>query len=85
MKSFKAGLGMLIAGTSVPVVPCYLSGCFEALRPETKWPRRLPISLNIGAPMCFADVGEDREGWVHIAKATEAAVKRLAPIAELPA
>lgn len=69
----------------MPVVPCYQTGWFEALRPETRWPRRLPISLHIGAPLCFADVGEDREGWVHIAKTTEAAVKRLAPFAELPA
>lgn len=79
MASFKAGLGMLLARTSVPVVPCYLEGCFEALRPETKWPRRWPIRLHISEPLHFADVEDNREGWVHIAKTTEAAVKRLAP------
>lgn len=30
---FKPGLGRLVAGTNVPVVPCHLRGTFAALPP----------------------------------------------------
>jgi 1-acyl-sn-glycerol-3-phosphate acyltransferase len=30
---FKPGLGMLIASTNVPVVPCHVSGAFQAFPP----------------------------------------------------
>ena len=36
MMPFKHGLGMLVAETNVPVVPCGLVGTFEALPPEPK-------------------------------------------------
>ena len=81
MHPFKAGLGMLVAGTTAPVIPCYLEGCFDALRPEEKWPLPCPIHLHIGEPRVFAEVKNDREGWLQIAAETEAAVKRLIPSA----
>ena len=79
MLPFKAGLGMMLAGTDVPVVPCYLEGCFEALRPETKWPKRHPIRIRIGPPLTFASVTNRREGWEQVATDLQAAVKALAP------
>jgi 1-acyl-sn-glycerol-3-phosphate acyltransferase len=78
MTRFKAGLGMLVAQTSVPVVPCYLDGCFEALRPGQKFPRWRHIRLRIGAPLVFTNVTNDRAGWLHIAAETETRVKGLA-------
>src|SRR5215217_3087459 len=39
MMPFKHGLGMLVAETNVPVVPCGLAGSFEALPPNRKVPR----------------------------------------------
>jgi 1-acyl-sn-glycerol-3-phosphate acyltransferase len=77
MGNFKPGLGMLVAETKVPVIPCYLDGCFEALRPEQKWPRCRRISLHVGAPLVFGDVANDRPGWMQIAERTHAEVKRL--------
>jgi 1-acyl-sn-glycerol-3-phosphate acyltransferase len=79
MTSFKTGLGMLVAQTDVPVVPCYLDGCHAALRPDARWPSRRPIQLYLGPPLFFADVANERDGWQQIAAAVEAAVKRLAP------
>jgi N-dimethylarginine dimethylaminohydrolase len=35
MNPFKPGLGMMIAGAPVPVVPCFIDGAFHAFRPET--------------------------------------------------
>src|SRR5438874_7542666 len=44
MASFKPGLGRLVAKTSVPIVPCYLRGTFEALPATRTMPRWKKIS-----------------------------------------
>ena len=77
MSAFKPGLGMMIAGAPVPVVPCFIDGAFQAFRPETKLPRPLPISLRIGPPLLFSDVENARAGWQDIAARLEAAVTAL--------
>lgn len=76
---FKPGLGMLVAGTAVPVVPCYLDGTFEALPAHRSLPRFHPIVMRVGRPLVFAEVSNDRAGWVHIARQCEAAVQALSP------
>ena len=53
---FKAGVGMLIAETNVPIVPCHLRGCFQAWPPRARLPRLCKITLRTGAPLCFANV-----------------------------
>jgi 1-acyl-sn-glycerol-3-phosphate acyltransferase len=55
MKPFNAGLGMLIAGTVVPVVPCYLDGPLEAFPPGTYFPRPHKVRLRIGKPRAFPE------------------------------
>lgn len=78
MLPFKPGVGMLVAETDVPVVPCYLDGCFRALTPHQRWPRPRRICLRIGEPLTFAAVPNNRDGWRHIAAAMEECVKSLA-------
>jgi hypothetical protein len=70
---------MMLAGTEVPVVPCYLHGCFEALRPETKWPVRHPISVRFGKPLTFGSVTNRRDGWEQVAADLQFAVRSLGP------
>lgn len=77
LSAFKPGLGMLVAETNVPVVPCYLEGCFQAWTSQQRWPRPRPIRLYIGEPLAFPAVANRREGWLHIAAATEERVKAL--------
>jgi len=77
MLPFKAGIGMLLAGTDVPVVPCYIDGCFQALRPETRWPVPHRIKVRIGAPLCFGNVQNKRHGWEQVAEDLRAAVTAL--------
>ena len=67
---FKAGLGMLVAGTGVPVVPCYLDGAFQALPAERKLPRPSRVTVHVGGSLCFATTGNDPDGWRQIAAAT---------------
>ena len=77
MMSFKHGLGMLVAETNVPVVPCALVGTFEALPPERNFPRPVSIKLMIGDPLEFASTSNDRTGWSQIAKSVESRVRDL--------
>jgi 1-acyl-sn-glycerol-3-phosphate acyltransferase len=79
MGRFKAGLGMLVAGTYVPVVPCHLEGTYEALPPHGRRPRFCRITMRVGQPLTFAAVPDTRPGWVEIARETEDVVRRLAP------
>lgn len=74
---FKPGLGMMIAGSDVPVVPCYLDGTFAACPPGTKWPRPRPLKLTVGPPVTFPDVVNRRAGWDEIATTLQTAVLAL--------
>lgn len=75
---FKAGIGMMTAGTNIPVVPCRLEGLFEALPPGRVLPRPVKMRVRIGPPMTFADQPDSREGWNAIATALQARVESLA-------
>ena len=78
MGVFRHGIGMLVAGTSVPVLACYLSGTFEALPPGKTWPRRRAIRLRIAAAQRFESFPNDRTGWRSIAQNLEQTVRALA-------
>jgi 1-acyl-sn-glycerol-3-phosphate acyltransferase len=78
MAPFKPGLGRLVAGTNIPIVPCYLSGTFAALPASGTVPRWKKISVRVGKPLSFAETTNDRAGWESIATATENAVRALA-------
>jgi len=82
MNPFRPGIGMLVAGTPVPVVPCFLKGTYEACPPQRIVPRFVKISMWLGRPMSFSTLGNSRAGWNTVAEATESAVKQLARAAE---
>jgi 1-acyl-sn-glycerol-3-phosphate acyltransferase len=77
MMPFKHGLGMLVAETNVPVVPCGLAGTFEALPPHRNFPRPVAIKLLIGDLLQFASTANDRTGWSQIAASLESRVRDL--------
>ncbi len=53
---FRRGVGDLVAGTDVPVVPCYLGGAGRAW-PKGAWlPRPRRVRLVIGRPRTYRDV-----------------------------
>jgi 1-acyl-sn-glycerol-3-phosphate acyltransferase len=80
MAAFQPGLGMLVAGTDIPVVPCWLEGARAAWPAESAVPRPFrPLSLTIGAPLRFPDAARDRAGWNAVTDAAEEATRRLAP------
>jgi 1-acyl-sn-glycerol-3-phosphate acyltransferase len=78
MNPFKSGIGMLVAGTEVPVVPCYLDGTFQALPANCRWPRPRKIVVHIGEPLLFPSTANEGAGWREISQACENAVRALA-------
>lgn len=86
---FKPGLGMIVAESDVPVVPCYLDGAHAACPANRKMPLPLPLHLRIGPPLTFGAVKNERAGWQEIAGKLEAAVIALrdgtAPEVQSPA
>lgn len=78
MARFKRGIGMLVAGTSVPVYPCRLDGCFEAWPASRRWPRPGRLRLTIGTPQHFQTETNEAEGWSRVAAALESDVSALA-------
>ncbi|MEA3213767.1 MAG: 1-acyl-sn-glycerol-3-phosphate acyltransferase [Chthoniobacter sp.] len=77
MGRFKPGIGMIVAGSEVPIVPCHLAGAHGAFPPGSSLPRPVRLSLRIGAPLVFSGLGNDRTGWQQIAAQLEAAVLDL--------
>lgn len=78
MGRFQPGVGALVAGRPIPVVPCFLQGTFAAWPPTRRLPRPGPVRLHIGAPLRFDDVAADRAGMAAVARDCEAAVRALA-------
>jgi len=79
MAPFRAGVGMLVAATPVPVVPCRLIGTYEALPHDRRLPKPTKLRLRIGEPIMFAQLADDREGWQSVATTIEAAVVTMEP------
>jgi len=74
---FKSGIGMLVAGSKIPVVPCYLQGAHEALPPHRSLPRPRKLVLRIGPPEAFEETENKSSGWKEISNRLETAVKGL--------
>jgi len=68
MGAFKPGLGMLVADTAVPIVPCHIRGAFQALSPGRHLPRPASITLRIGEPQTFQNISNCRKEWPQIAR-----------------
>jgi 1-acyl-sn-glycerol-3-phosphate acyltransferase len=64
---FRSGVARLVAGTEIPVVPCYLSGAFERWPKGQVLPRPGALRLLIGRPRQFGDVSvQDRAAMTAI-------------------
>jgi 1-acyl-sn-glycerol-3-phosphate acyltransferase len=78
MAQFKPGVGFLTAGSSIPVVPCYLDGAFRAWPKGAFVPRPRKLVLRIGEPLTFAELPPEKEGAKAVAARLERAVRALA-------
>jgi 1-acyl-sn-glycerol-3-phosphate acyltransferase len=75
---FRPGIGLLVAGANVPVVPCCLKGAFEAWPKGRRLPRPRRVQLRIGEPRNYSTLPPGRESAEHIADEICQAVLALA-------
>ena len=78
LQDFKPGIGALVAGRDVAVLPCYLDGAFRAWPKGKRIPRPRKVRLIIGAPRNYAAMLPDKNSNVAIASELRAAVQELA-------
>jgi 1-acyl-sn-glycerol-3-phosphate acyltransferase len=52
---FRPGIGWLLAGTTIPVLPCRLEGCYRALPKGAWWPRPYRLRLTIGGQRTYPE------------------------------
>ncbi len=75
--SFKPGIGKIVCGSAVPVVPCHLEGTWQALPPHRRFPHPARIHLRIGEPLRLEEIPNDRTGWAETATRLQSAVLAL--------
>ena len=63
---FRSGVGRLVAGTEVPVVPAYIAGAHRAWPKGSAIPRPRRITIAIGEPRTFPSVSSPREVSAHL-------------------
>ena len=76
---FKPGIGFLIAGTQIPIVPCHIRGAYAAWPKGKAVPRPRKVEVTIGAPVRFPDAKPAKDDAVAIADALREAVVALSP------
>ena len=74
---FKSGIGVLLAGRDVSVLPCYLQGAFQAWPKGRRWPRPRKVRLIIGARRNYATRGAERSDACAVAAELQGAVREL--------
>jgi 1-acyl-sn-glycerol-3-phosphate acyltransferase len=75
---FRPGIGLLVAGTGVPVVPCCLRGTYQAWPKGTMLPRPRRVRLCIGQPVNYAHLRRGKEAVQTICRDLREAVVALA-------
>ena len=86
---FKRGVGELVAGRDVPVVPCFIDGAFRAWPKGACLPRPRRVRLTFGPPRTYAHVVRGKHSAQRIADDLRRAVlelgrdRRVAPRADV--
>ena len=82
---FRSGVGRLAAGTTTPVVPCYLAGAGKAFPKGAVFPRPHRLRLHVGTPRSFPDSSpQDPDAVASICDALRNEVIELAGDREPP-
>jgi 1-acyl-sn-glycerol-3-phosphate acyltransferase len=54
MKPFRTGTAAIAFRMGVPIVPMHIQGTYDALSRYAKWPRFVPVTIRLGAPIPVA-------------------------------
>ena len=74
---FKSGIGALLAGRDVSVLPCFVQGAFRAWPKGRRLPRPRKVRLIIGPPRNYSERGTERSDLCAIAAELRGAVEEL--------
>jgi 1-acyl-sn-glycerol-3-phosphate acyltransferase len=77
-REFKSGIGALVAGRDVAVVPCFIDGSFRAWPKGRRLPKPTKVRLIVGAPRNYFARGTDKIDICAIAMELRSAVNELA-------
>lgn len=77
MGEFRPGIGLLLAGTDWPVIPCYLEGAFRAWPKGSAFPRPRKVRLVIGTPRHYSHLKRGKEAAQSICRDLRDAVLAL--------
>lgn len=77
MGEFRPGIGLLLAGTEWPVIPCYLEGTFRAWPKGSIFPRPRKVRLVIGTPRQYSHLKRGKEAVQSICQDLRDAVLAL--------
>jgi 1-acyl-sn-glycerol-3-phosphate acyltransferase len=77
--SFKPGIGLLLAGTKIPVIPCYISGAFSAWPKGKLFPRPRQVRLVVGKQRSFSQLEASKQSALQISEELREAVLAIAP------
>jgi 1-acyl-sn-glycerol-3-phosphate acyltransferase len=78
MGEFRPGIGLLVAGSPWPVVPCHLEGTYQAWPKGTRLPRPRKVRLIIGQSRSYAELKRGKEAAQTICQELRDAVLALA-------
>ena len=77
MGRFRSGIGRLVVGTDLAVVPCYLDGGMRAWPKGKAFPRPRKLSLRIGKPKNYSHLDKSSESVIAICADLQDAVAEL--------
>lgn len=77
IQPFKSGIGTLLAGRNVTVLPCYVDGAYRAWPKGRRLPRPGKVRLIIGTPRNYATRGTEKNDLSAIAAELHRAVDQL--------
>jgi 1-acyl-sn-glycerol-3-phosphate acyltransferase len=76
-REFKSGIGALVAGRDITVLPCYLHGAFRAWPKGRRLPRPKKVRLIVGAPRSYSSRNASKIDICAIAVELHRTVKEL--------
>lgn len=77
MNRFRSGIGRLLVGTNIPVLPCHLEGGLKALPKGKALPRPFQLKLRIGTARSYEHLEKCSESVRQICQELEKAVATL--------
>lgn len=74
---FKIGIGLLAAGTSIPVIPCWIKGAYTAYPKGLLLPRPKKLNVVVGEPRTYEQWPQGKEAALTISNDLREEIIRL--------